>query len=39
MVGGAPGTGRGDGDERSSWLTEDEDIWGGSDGAPPGVLK
>ncbi|MFI0450863.1 WXG100 family type VII secretion target [Actinomadura sp. 6N118] len=38
-MGGAGGRGGGseDENERSTWLTEDEDIWGGSDGdaAPP----
>ncbi|MFI6514802.1 WXG100 family type VII secretion target [Spirillospora sp. NPDC050679] len=42
MGGGAPMGGRGGGqgegeNERSTWLVEDEDVWGGSDGdaAPP----
>jgi uncharacterized protein YukE len=29
----------GDEDDRSSWLTEDEDVWGSGDGAAPGVLR
>ena len=40
MVGGGQGHGMGTGDEddRTSWLTEDEDVWGGDDAAP-GLLK
>jgi hypothetical protein len=36
MMGGGHGAGTGTDDDRSTWLTEDEDPWGGSsDGAPP----
>jgi hypothetical protein len=39
-MGGMGGGGRGDGDEheRSTWLSEDEDVWGGSDDAAPPVI-
>jgi uncharacterized protein YukE len=40
MVGGPHGGGpAGNGDDRTSWLTEDEDVWGSDDGASPGLLK
>jgi hypothetical protein len=35
---GGHGGQRGDGDERTSWLQEDEDVWGSNSDAPPGVL-
>jgi hypothetical protein len=39
---GAPGAGHGaggDGDERSTWLEEDEDVWGLNDAdGPPNFL-
>jgi hypothetical protein len=41
-VGGAPMHGGGQGDEdereRSTWLTEDEDVWGGNTDVPPPVI-
>ncbi len=41
--GGAPMHGGGDGDEqereRSTWLTEDDDVWGGDPDAPPPVIR
>lgn len=41
-VGGAPMHGGGQGDEdereRSTWLTEDEDVWGGNADVPPPVI-
>jgi hypothetical protein len=38
MMGGRGGEGGGDGDERSTWLQEDEDPWGADNDAPPPVL-
>jgi hypothetical protein len=38
MMGGHGGHGAGDGDDRSTWLTEDDDIWGSSTDAAPGVI-
>jgi hypothetical protein len=41
MMGGAGGHGgqeAGDGDEHSTWLNEDEDIWGSDTDAAPPVL-
>ncbi|MDR7278536.1 WXG100 family type VII secretion target [Catenuloplanes atrovinosus] len=37
-MGGGPGAGFGGEEERSTWLQEDEDVWGGGDAAP-GVLR
>ncbi|GAB7044828.1 MULTISPECIES: WXG100 family type VII secretion target [Catenuloplanes] len=37
-MGGGPGAGFGNDEERSTWLQEDEDVWGGGDAAP-GVLR
>lgn len=38
MGGHGAGRGEGDGDEHSTWLKEDEDVWGGDDAPPSGVL-
>ncbi|WP_051797823.1 WXG100 family type VII secretion target [Catenuloplanes japonicus] len=39
-AGGAAGTGFGDEDEHTTWLTEDEDVWGGGPtDIGPGVLR
>jgi hypothetical protein len=38
MGGGQGGHGAGDGDERTTWLTEDEDVWGNRTDIPPGVI-
>jgi hypothetical protein len=38
MMGGGHGAGTGTDDDRSTWLTEDEDPWGGSSDAAPPVL-
>jgi hypothetical protein len=39
-MGGARGGGSGDQNEheRSTWLTEDEDVWGGDDDTAPPVI-
>jgi hypothetical protein len=39
MMGGGHGAGHGGGgDGRETWLTEDEDPWGGNDDSAPSVL-
>ena len=38
MAGGHGGHGRGDGDERYTWLQEDEDVWGTGTDAPSGTI-
>jgi hypothetical protein len=40
MMGGAGhgAGGHGSGDEHETWLTEDEDPWGGDSDAPPSLL-
>ncbi len=39
MMGGGHGAhGGGDGDDRGTWLMEDEDVWGGGNDAPPRVI-
>jgi len=38
MGGGHGGGAGGDGDERTTWLQEDEDPWGADNDAPPPVL-
>jgi hypothetical protein len=37
---GGPGSGVDDeGDDRLTWLQEDDDVWGTNNSAPPGVLS
>ena len=38
MAGGHGGHGSGDGDERYTWLQEDEDVWGTGTDAPSGTI-
>ncbi len=38
MMGGGHGAGQGGGDERNTWLTEDDDVWGAENSAAPGVI-
>jgi hypothetical protein len=37
MMGGGHGRG-GSGDERETWLTEDENVWGAVPGVAPGIV-
>jgi len=38
MGGGHGGHGSGDGDDRMTWLQEDDDVWGAGNDAPPPVI-